>query len=152
MSVIANQVKELASQLGLFVTLLEREHAALSAKALDNLNEVVAEKNRLAGLLGEQWNALRQTLDLKQASPADLTSALSARGEHAALKDGQAIRQLSERARELNQRNGALIREQLRQTSKAIEILQAVSRQNATYGPDGLSHGGLSYSRTIDKA
>lgn len=152
MSVIGNQVKDLANHLGLFVTLLEREHAALTAKTLDSLNEVIEEKNRLAGLLGSQWENLRKSLSLDQTSPADLNTALTARGEQAALKDSQAINQLSERARDLNQRNGALIREQLRQTNKAIDILQTVSRQNATYGPDGLSHGGLAYSRTIDKA
>ncbi|TCS71524.1 flagellar biosynthesis/type III secretory pathway chaperone [Sulfuritortus calidifontis] len=152
MSAIANQVKDLAAHLGLFVTLLEREHAALTAKALDDLNSIIEEKNRLAGLLGNQWSNLRSSLGLKQALPVDLKAALTARGEQAALKDGQLIGQLSERARDLNQRNGALIREQLRQTNKAIDILQTMSRQNATYGPDGLSHGGLAYSRTIDKA
>lgn len=152
MSVIANQVKDLAAHLGLFVTLLEREHAALTAKALDDLNSIIEEKNRLAGLLGSQWANLRTALGLKQASPADLKAALTARGEQAALKGSQLVDQLSERARDLNQRNGALIREQLRQTNKAIDILQTMSRQNATYGPDGLSHGGLAYSRTIDKA
>ncbi|NWG86807.1 MAG: flagellar protein FlgN [Hydrogenophilaceae bacterium] len=152
MTAISTQVKDLAANLGLFVTLLKREHDALTAKALDSLSEVVEEKNRLAAVLGQQWETLRKTLALASASPADLSSALNARGEHAALKDSQAIGLLSEQARELNQRNGALIREQLRQTNKAVEILQAVSRQNATYGPDGLSHGGLAYSRTIDKA
>lgn len=152
MTAISDQVKDLAANLGLFVGLLKREHEALTAKALDSLSEVVEEKTRLAGLLGTQWEGLRKILGLTSASPADLSSALTARGEQAALKDSQVIGQLSEQARDLNQRNGALIREQLRQTNKAIDVLQAMSRQNATYGPDGLSQGGLAFSRSIDKA
>lgn len=152
MSVISDQVKDLATNLGHFINLLQREHDALSSKAIDSLNVVVEEKNRLAGLVGSQWQKLSNVLSLGNASPTELSAALKERGEQAALKYSQLIDQLSEQARELNRRNGVLIREQLRMTNKAIDILQAVSRQNATYGPDGLSHGGLSHSRPIDKA
>lgn len=146
------QIEALAASLGTFIMLLRQENECLMQKDPDKLSQVLDEKNRLTTITSEQWQALCDLLGLPSTSPKALEAGLAERGDQAALDLWRDVSHLSNTARELNEQNGALIRLQLIQTGKAIDILQAASHQNATYGPNGLSNSELSYTRTIDKA
>lgn len=146
------QIEALAASLGAFIALLRQEGECLTKKDPDKLSQILDEKNHLTTTMGEQWLALCDLLGLPNASPKALEARLAERGDQTVLELWRDVSRLSSTAREMNEQNGALIRLQLIQTGKAIDILQAASHQNATYGPNGLSSGELSYTRTIDKA
>ncbi|MBI5937252.1 MAG: flagellar protein FlgN [Betaproteobacteria bacterium] len=146
------RIEAIEVSLGAFVSLLLREGECLARKDPDALSHVLDEKNRMTATLGRQWDELCQAAGLANASHDLLESRLVELGDRATLDAWRVLSRLSQRAKELNEQNGALIRLQLLHTNKAIEVLQNASRQNSTYGPDGLSDSHLAYTRTIDKA
>lgn len=146
------RIETIAENLATFVSLLRRESECLAQKDPEALAHILDEKNRMTAALGKQWDELCHAVGLPGASRAALEGRLVEQGDRATIDAWRLASRLSKNAKELNEQNGALIRLQLLQTNKAIEVLQTASRQNSTYGPDGLSDGSLAYTRTIDKA
>ena len=152
MSPVQTQVEALLGSLDGFIALLQRESECLVKKNPEALAQVLDEKNRVTATMGEQWTTLCRLLGLSYAERSALEARITERGDQTTLDTWRKVGQLSQQARDLNEKNGTMIRVQLLQTNKAIEILQTASRQNGTYGPDGLSDGRIAFSRTIDKA
>lgn len=152
MSPILEQIEILAASLDTFVSLLQRESDCLAQKDPDTLARILDEKNQVTDSLGRQWEKLCQAVGLSNVPHAILEGHIVELGDRTINDAWRTVNRLSQQAKKLNEQNGALIRLQLLQTNKAIEILQTASRQNSVYGPDGLSDSHLAYTRTIDKA
>lgn len=149
---VQSNIEALADSLNTFVALLQQESVCLEQKNADALAHTLDEKNRLTTIIGDQWEGLCQSLGLPVTSHAQVEDRIVEQGDRTLNDAWRVVSHLSQKAKTMNEQNGALIRLQLLQTNKAIEVLQAASRQNSTYGPDGRSDGSLSYTRTIDKA
>lgn len=152
MTPILEQIETFTASLDLFVSLLQRESACLVHKNPDELAHILDEKNRVTDTLGRQWERLCQAVGLPNVAHTVLEGRIVELGDRSVNDAWRAVNQLSQKAKKLNEQNGTLIRLQLLQTTKAIEVLQTASRQNSVYGPDGLSDSHLAYTRTIDKA
>lgn len=149
---VLSKIEALADSLNIFIALLQQENDCLEQKNADALAHTLDEKNRLTTIIGDQWGGICDSLGLPVTSHAQVEGRIVEQGDRTLNDAWRTVSQLSQKAKAMNEQNGALIRLQLLHTNKAIEVLQAASRQNSTYGPDGLSDGSLSYSRTIDKA
>lgn len=152
MSPITALLADTAATLERFVAALRREAEVLSGKDPEALTVIAEEKGRLSGAINALWQQICQGLDQPGLKPDEVKQLLADRGDQDALLAWDRVNRLSGEARQLNQDNGALIRQQLQHTSKAIEILQTIARQNTTYGPDGMAEGDFPFRRTIDKA
>ena len=152
MSPITAFLADTAATLDHFVAVLRREAEALSGQDPEALAGIADEKGQVSGAISALWQRLCQALEQPGLKPDAVKQLLADRGDREALLAWDRVNRLSGEARQLNQDNGALIRQQLQHTSKAIEILQTIARQNTTYGPDGMAEGDFPFRRTIDKA
>ncbi len=152
MSPVAALLADAAATLERFVGLLRREAELLSGTDPEALAGVAEEKGLLSAAIGTQWQRVCEGLERPGLAPAELGAVLAGRGDEDALRAWDRVSRLGSEARRLNQDNGALIRQQLQHTGKALEVLQAIARQNTTYGPDGMTAGDFPFRRSIDKA
>lgn len=152
MSPVAELLNEIRTALAGFVDLLQEETAALSGRDPDRLSEISARKARQAETLNRHWAQLARGLSPASLRPDALTAILNQQNDRAALQAWGEIRLLAEEADRLNRHNGLIIQEQLQHTTRALEVLKSMARENNTYGPDGLSAGDFAFGRSIDKA
>ncbi len=128
---------ERAALLG-FISLLEREQAALIENRSDALPELSEQKTADALKLNQLAEASRTLL--KQAVPnLNAETAASWLGTHspAELTSWQDIIALTQRAKQLNQINGELIQMKLRRNQQALTVLSNAVNKAGVYGRNG---------------
>lgn len=151
MSPIATLLGEIQATLEGFVELLQQETTILSGRDPDLLSDLSNQKARHAETLNQLWSRLARGLGQVSVKPAELKNILLKQNDREALQAWERISQLGERANQINRHNGILIQEQLQHTTRAVEVLKSMAKQNNTYGPDGLTSGNFAFGRSIDK-
>lgn len=123
-----------------FVGLLEVEQEMLVKGEIDELMELVREKNgviaRLAALAAERSRCL--AAEGLAADRAGVSAWFEAHpGETAARTIWASLLSLASRARELNRVNGELIQLRMQHNAQALEALTHTNSALGLYGPDG---------------
>lgn len=136
-----------------FVALLRNERELLVRGQVDQMSDLLHEKNRLASRLAQVAERCNHLLAAAGHTP-DRHGMTTWLAEHPAEAEARAswsrLRTLTEEARDLNQMNGELIRLHLQHTAEALSILGA-GTPPGLYGPDGQSTSSAS-SRIADRA
>ena len=126
-----------AAQMQLFVDVLEEERAALGQADVEPLFVLAERKNALAGTL--QQLATRRAELLAQAGQPHSREGIEALIKDSKLPAWQAFNSAARQARDLNDVNGVMISERLKNNHQALAILMRAADQPAVYGPDGQS-------------
>lgn len=134
-AIIAARLNDELTALRAFVVLLESEQQFLLNNDTDRLLSIAETKSQAASQLAEMAAARRKVM---LANNSDSMEAWLAKHAPASLPAWQNIRQLANKAQQINTINGELIQSGLRHNQQAISALQSAS-QNAAglYGPDG---------------
>jgi flagellar biosynthesis/type III secretory pathway chaperone len=133
-----------------FISLLERETAALTAGHTEDLGAVVAEKAHGSETVNTAWNRLVVASGVDLGKGESLDARLSASPAlHAAWRD---VRRLAEQAERDNRGNSILIEAQLQRTRQALDVLQTAANRGALYGANGRIVDGFQSGHTLDKA
>lgn len=124
-----------------FVGVLQREQAALSEGAADDLLALTDQKNELARQLN-QLSTLRAALLVTCGFSTDRqgVEAWCAQADSPeATEVWHAVLALAAEARELNRVNGELIQLRMQFNAQALEALRGAKSSLELYGPDGQS-------------
>ena len=118
-----------------FIELLESEQRCLLASETEQLLTLAESKNQIAGRLHELGSARKQFQSQNIASEP-LESWLKS---HAgtALPVWEEIRTLADRAQQINNSNGEMIKTKLRYNQQALNVLHSAAQNASLYGPDG---------------
>ncbi|MBL8398949.1 MAG: flagellar protein FlgN [Candidatus Accumulibacter sp.] len=132
--------------LKMFIGLLERERQLLLAGSVDDLPQLVEEKNGLARQLADLGKRRNHILAGAgwHGETAELEGWLQSQPtESSAIALWSTLRLLAAQARDLNLANGELIRVRLQHNSLALETLLGHAGTPKLYGSDGQSrqHG-----------
>lgn len=123
-----------------FVALLEREQEMLVKGRVDDLIELVRQKNTVAAklaTLAAQRSVLLRASGLT-ADRAGMASWFEANpAEVRARTAWSSLLSLAGQARELNRVNGELIQDRMKHNALALEILVGSNASANLYGPDG---------------
>lgn len=135
-----------------FIELLEQEQKALVEGANDALPGLAEQKSRMSErlLAYEQERALLQSREGIGTDKGQVGAWLSRLAADAA-SEWEKFLDLVSRAKDLNDLNGRLIGERLKNNQQAIHALMAAANQTATYGPKGQSLTG-NFSRSLGSA
>lgn len=135
-----------------FIELLEREQQALVEGANDTLPGLADQKSRMSEQLiaYEQERAQLQSREGIGGDKGQIGAWLSRLAADAAA-EWEKFLGLVARAKDLNDLNGRLIGERLKNNQQAIHALMAAANQTATYGPKGQSLTG-NVSRSLGSA
>lgn len=137
-----------------FVALLEREQQMLIKGEVNELLELVGEKNALAAQLAS-LAAQRGTWLAAEGRTADRSGVTAWLADHPDESDaGTAwtlLLSLATQARELNRVNGGLIQLRMHHNAQALELLLGGNGALALYGPDG-QNAAPSARRISDRA
>lgn len=149
MNPIETALDELHTALTRFVQLLEQEAEALKDIQAEALSSVVAEKTQWSEAANTAWNRLVIATGIDTRRGDTLESALA--GQPNLQAGWQSIRQLAERAEDLNRTNSILIEAQMRRTRQALNILQNAANRGSLYGANGLIVDSFQPRHTLDK-
>lgn len=125
-----------------FVTLLEREQQMLVKGEVDDLIDLVAQKNAIAAELAGLAARRKQLLaaDGLANDRAGVVAWLEAQPpEERAGTVWSSLLTVAREARELNRANGELIQVRMQNNAQALEILLSSNTAAGLYGPDGQS-------------
>ncbi len=131
-------------ELSAFISLLETEQEALVTGNVDALLPLAKQKGALVTRLN-RYGEMREGARSPRAMPVLPGCAAAAAQAPAASSTPDrwnALLDAASRAREINRRNGELIRDRLAQNYQALALLLSLSDQSALYGPDGRAHAG----------
>lgn len=133
---LARQTQRLDALTGL----LDAERQALSIGQIDGqqLNEVAAHKQAIFNEL-EHLETQRRTAQRKLGYDDGLPGAEQAARDAGALLEWHAMRESAEHVRELNERNGSLLRMRLSHNQRTLDFLHEAAGKTL-YGPNGQSH------------
>jgi flagella synthesis protein FlgN len=123
-----------------FLTLLEAEAAALESGDVERLVALAAEKSGIVRTLGElsERRAAALATAGAPAGGAAIADWLARRADGpAARAHWEALLDSARRARDRNDRNGAVIDTRMRFNQAALAALQSAARQATVYGRDG---------------
>lgn len=123
-----------------FVSVLEREQQLLGTGEVDQLLDLLPEKNGLAAQLATLAEQRSRILAAAGLTPdrAGVAAWFAAHpGEAAARAAWALLLPLASQARELNRVNGELIHLRLQHHTRALEALRGSAGACALYGPDG---------------
>lgn len=119
---------------------LQQERQALESGDVDTLPVVAARKSEAYGRLAQLGDARSALLARLGIRPnREVIEALFASSSDWAqcAKSFRDLLDLASEAHDANQRNGALIRAQMRASQQALAVLMSAAEQASTYGPDG---------------
>ncbi|MGQ9860527.1 MAG: flagella synthesis protein FlgN [Thiobacillaceae bacterium] len=153
MSELHGRLDALSGLLRNLLDTLTLESEVLQRGDTEALAELTASKEWQARALAAGWTVL--TDELRLSSPVTrqaIEQALNERSEPGVADAWSRIVGLIDETERLNRLNGRLIKEQLRRTQSALDILQSAASQQALYGADGHSVELLSAQRSIDEA
>lgn len=122
-----------------FLRVLESEQAALASGEVEALENLAAEKSRLAGELDDLAQS-RDRLLAEHGLPAGRKGAevwADADGSGATRRLWRELLELWTQAQRANRVNGALIDARLAHTRQALALLHTHAGRPALYGPDG---------------
>ena len=135
-------IEEEARLVGEFVSVLDREQAALAGGQIDAVDGLLVIKNDLATQL-EAVGTQRNALLAKQGLTADPAGMQAWCDEHQQEKASRewwpAVVAGAREAMRLNRLNGELIRIRLQYNERALEALRRGDSSLNLYGPDGQS-------------
>ncbi len=125
-----------------FVALLEREQQMLIKGEVDDLLDLVREKNGIAAEL-VRLAAQRKRLLSASGLPDDRQGMAAWFAAHSGASSvhsvWSALLAVAGQARELNRVNGELIQERMQNNAQALEVLLGSNAAANLYGPDGQS-------------
>lgn len=132
---VVSRLTEERDALRAFVTLLETEQGILTSEDTSPLLELANSKstsaNRLTAIITARRNALHNS------GSADMDAWLKVIAPKA-LPIWQEIRQLADRAQQMNNTNGELIQVRMRHNQQALGVLHSAASDSAgLYGRDG---------------
>lgn len=138
-----------------FCEILEAEARALTAGEIDKLGHLAqlkSDKVVQLSRLAERRNRIlaAQALGSDRQGMARWIELHAADGNGDAGETWRRLLEIAERARRLNDQNGAMIEAKLRHNQKALAVFQSAATQLDLYGPDGKTRNGTSI-RPIDK-
>lgn len=149
MNPIETALDELHTALGRFVQLLEQEAEALKDIQAETLSSVVAEKTQWSEAANTAWNRLVIATGIDTRRGDTLENVLA--GQPNLQAGWLSIRQLAERAEDLNRTNSILIEAQMRRTRQALNILQNAANRGSLYGANGLIEDSIQPRHTLNK-
>lgn len=120
--------------------LLDDEREALSVGQIDGqaLNEIAARKQAVLNEL-DRLEGQRRTAQRTLGYADDLSGAKQAAMDAGALGAWTQMRERAEQVRELNERNGSLLRMRLSHNQRTLDFLHEAAGKTL-YGPNGQSH------------
>jgi flagellar biosynthesis/type III secretory pathway chaperone len=136
------------------LAVLAAERTALSAGDADQLDHAAPRKRELLIALAkadEQRNRLLQQAGAGHGRLGMEAWLRTRNGQDDVRKNWHALLQLADRARRLNEENGAFIGANMRANQQALSALMTAARSNNVYGPGGRTLSPLS-SRPLASA